>query len=341
MFGSELDCLPGEAHISVDTNVTPTISPTRRVPEALKKPLKTELKRMVEQKVIAPVDQPTPWVSNVLVTTKKTGELRVCIDPRPLNKALKREHYQLPVLDDILPELTTAKVFSSIDLKSGNWHVILDEESSMLITFSTPSGRYRWLRLPFGISVSSEIFQKKLLQAIGDLQGVMCIADDIVLYVGIRINKDKLKLRKEEISFHGHLVTKMGLKLDPAKVEALQQMPPLTDMQGVQRLAGFVNYLARFLPRLSDVMRPIQQLTKKDVPWNWTTPQEEAFREVKRLISAAPVLRYHDANKELTIRSWSCIATSGETCRFCESSPIRNRNAICTNREDASDRACG
>ena len=119
----------------------------------------------------------------------------------------------------------------------------------------------------------------------------MCIADDMVLYavgnnhdeamrdhdeklrvllqrcrdVGIRINKDKLKLRKEEISFHGHLVTNMGLKLDPTKVEALQQMPPPTDVQGVQRLAGFVNYLARFLPRLSDVMRPIQQLTKKDV----------------------------------------------------------------------------
>ena len=63
-----------------------------------------------------------------------------------------------------------------------------------------------------------------------------------------------------------------------------------------------LNYLARFLPRLSDVMRPIQQLTKKDVLWNWSTPQEEAFHEVKRLISAAPVLRYYDVNKELTIQ---------------------------------------
>ena len=80
--------------------------------------MKSELHRIVEQKMFAPVDQPTTWVNKVLVTTKKTGELGVCVDPRPLNKALKREFYQLPVLEEILPELTTAEVFSSIDLKS-------------------------------------------------------------------------------------------------------------------------------------------------------------------------------------------------------------------------------
>ena len=116
--------------------------------------------------VIAQVEEPTDWVSNIVVARKKNGDLRICIDPHALNKALKRGIYQLPALDDILTELSKARVFSTIYLKSGYWHVSLDEASSLLTTFSTPYGRYRWLRMPVGCNVSSEIFQKKLQQAI-------------------------------------------------------------------------------------------------------------------------------------------------------------------------------
>ena len=95
---------------------------------------------------------------------KKSGALRVCIDPKPLNEALKRERYQIPVIDDLLPDLSEARVFSKVDLASAFWHLELDEESSKLTTFSTPYGRCRWLRLPFGLNVSNEIFQKRLNQ---------------------------------------------------------------------------------------------------------------------------------------------------------------------------------
>ena len=116
------------------------------------------------------------------IAIKKNGSLRICIDPRTHNLALKREHYQLPVLDDILSDLAKAKVFSKVDLSHGYWHCTLEEESSLLTTFSTPFGRYRWTRLPFGPSVSLEIFQKRLLQALEGLVGVACIADDILIY---------------------------------------------------------------------------------------------------------------------------------------------------------------
>lgn len=132
--------------------------------------------------VLAQVEEPTPWVSSLAVATKKSGALRICIDPKHLNAALKREAYQLPILDDMLPELAQAKVFSTVDLKAGYWHCILDEESSLLTTFSTPYGRYRWLRLPFGLSVSSEIFQKRVNQALEGLEGILDITDDILVY---------------------------------------------------------------------------------------------------------------------------------------------------------------
>ena len=109
-----------------------------------------------------------------MVAVKKSGELRVCIDPKPLNDALKREHYQIPVIDDLLPDFTDARVFTKADLASAFWHLELDHESSMLTTFATPHRRYRWLRLPFGLSVSSEIFQKRLHQELDGLPGVKC-----------------------------------------------------------------------------------------------------------------------------------------------------------------------
>ena len=113
------------------------VAPPRRVPTSLKEKLRKELDRLQQLEVIAPIDEPTPWVSSLAVAVKKSGALRICIDPRPLNTALKRERYQLPVLEDILPELSKAKVFSTVDLKSGYWHCVLAPESSVLTTFAT------------------------------------------------------------------------------------------------------------------------------------------------------------------------------------------------------------
>jgi hypothetical protein len=105
VFSKELGTLPGTVHLQVDENAEPTITPARRVPTALKEKYKEELDRLEKLGVLATVDEPTPWVSSVVIATKKSGALRICIDPRPLNKALKRETYHLPVLDDLMPDL--------------------------------------------------------------------------------------------------------------------------------------------------------------------------------------------------------------------------------------------
>ena len=328
VFNDDVGHFPGKAHLEVDATVKPVITPARKIPFALRPRLKDELDQLTEKGVIAPVNEPTEWVSALALATKKSGELRICIDPRPLNKALRREHYKLPTLDDVLPELSKARIITTVDLKSGYWHVELDEESSKLTTFATPHGRFRWLRLPFGTNVSAEIFAKRLHDCVHDLPGLICVADDIMVYgvgstdeeamidhdvklekllqrcldIGIRLNASKMKLRQRSVTFLGHIITKDGLMADPAKIEAIRDMPCPTDVAGVQRLNGFVNYLAKFLPGLSDVMEPIRQLTKTDVPWNWSKTQEDAFEAMKRLVSEAPVLRFYDPDKELSIQ---------------------------------------
>ena len=129
-------------HLEVDQNITPVVAPPRRVPASLKGQLKQELDRLQEIGVITPVDEPTQWVSGLAVAVKKTGALRICLDPRPLNTALRRERYQLPVLEDILPELSEARIFSTVDLKSGYWHCVLARECGALATFATPYGSH-------------------------------------------------------------------------------------------------------------------------------------------------------------------------------------------------------
>ena len=115
------------------------IQPSRRVPFAVK--LKAELQRLTDLNVLEPVDEPTDWVSNMVVATKPSGDLRICLDPKQLNKALKRERHPIPVIEDVLPNLSKAKVFTKIDVRNGYWHAALDEESSRLTTFDTPFGR--------------------------------------------------------------------------------------------------------------------------------------------------------------------------------------------------------
>ena len=234
----------------------------------------------------------------------------------------------MPILDEILPDLSLAKVFTTVDLRSGFWHCVLDDESSMLTTFNTPYGRCRWLRLPFGLSVSPEAFQKRVIQTLEGLEGVLNIADDILIYGvgdsseqanadhdrkleallqrcrerGIALNRDKHKLRLKRVKFMGHILTDHGLKPDPDKIKAVLEMPTPQNVEDAQRLNGFVTYLSKFLPKLADVMEPIRRLTRRDAVWNWSEEQESALRNVKSLATDAPILRYYDPTCQLEVQ---------------------------------------
>ncbi len=173
--------MPGKVHLEIKEDAKPVIMPPRHVPMAIKPKLKDELTRLEKLGVIKKVNNPTDWVSSMVTVVKPNGKLRVCIDPLHLNKALKHSHYPLPVIEDILPDLSQVKVFSKADCREGFLQCELDEESSYLTTFQSPWGRYRWTRLPFGITPAPEIFKQKLDQCLENLKGIHKIADDILI----------------------------------------------------------------------------------------------------------------------------------------------------------------
>ena len=118
VFDKSIGMLPGKVHLQVDPDSKPVVLPARKIPVSVRVKFKEELKRLESIKIFASVDQPTKWVSQIVVAVKKSGELHVCIDPKSLNAALKREHHQIPVVDDLLPDLTDARVFTKVDLAS-------------------------------------------------------------------------------------------------------------------------------------------------------------------------------------------------------------------------------
>lgn len=155
VFSEKVGQLEGKYRIKVDSTVNPVQHAPRRVPVALRDRLKSELDKMVEQEIIHPVTTPTSWVSSLVVVAKPNGKLRLCLDPKDLNKAIQREHYPLPNIEDVATRLHGAKVFTKLDVRNGFWHVCLDEESSFLTTFNTPFGRHA-LWHPLGAGRFSE-----------------------------------------------------------------------------------------------------------------------------------------------------------------------------------------
>lgn len=328
--------MEGEVTLEVDTTVPPVIQQPRRVPIALRDKLQAELDKLQQDGIITREYNHTEWVSNILLVrrgSEGSNALRICLDPIPLNKALKRPNLQFVTLDEILPELGQAKVFSTVDAKKGFWHVVLDENSSKLTSFWTPFGRYRWLRLPFGITSAPEIFQTKLQEIIHGLKGVECLADDLLIYGrgetfeealvdhnrnleklllrlqqhNVKLNKAKLKLCETSVKFYGHILTTQGLKPDESKVSSIVHYPTPSNRAELHRFVGMITYLSRFIPNLSANCVSLRQLISEKVPWEWTSLQNEEFLKLKSLVADIKTLRYYDVRQPLVIE---CDASS-------------------------------
>ena len=276
------------------------------------------LNEMSDKDIIEPLTKPTEWISSMVVVTKKSGQLRLCLDPKDLNDAIQREHYPLPVIEDVATRLAGAIVFTVLDVQQGFGHVELDDESSFLTTFNTPFGRYRFKRLPFGLSSSPEVFQRRMHEVIEGLHGCEVIADDFLVVgygenmeMGIQdhdrnlrafldrcdqrnlhLNVDKIQLRVTEVPFIRHTATANGLKPGPGKIEAIVNMPAPVDAAGVRILLGMIQYLEKFMPNLSQLTSPLRKLTHTDVEWSWGEEQDKAFERIKQVAASAPLLKY-------------------------------------------------
>ncbi|KAK7088654.1 hypothetical protein V1264_022553 [Littorina saxatilis] len=312
----------GELHITLKEGAQAVVQPPRKYPIQLLDEIKSELKKMENIGVITPVTEPTDWVNALAFSRKASGGLRVCLDPRALNQCIKRTHHKTPTIKEITNRLSGSKVFSKLDAKHGYWAIKLDEESSMLTTFNSSVGRFRFNRLPFGLNVSQDAFQQAMDRILSQCPGTIGITDDVIVHgkdeedhdrnlhhlmdvarkCGLVFNSDKCHIKTSQIKFFGMIYDLEGVHPDPDKCSEIQALPAPKSVTDVQRFLGIVQFMSPFIPKLSDKTAPLRALTKKGVSFEWNSSLQKVFDDLKASICKDTALSFFDVSKKTTIQ---------------------------------------
>ncbi|CAB4042017.1 Hypothetical predicted protein, partial [Paramuricea clavata] len=318
--------------LHIDPDVSPKQQPHRRIPFHVRSDVEKELKRLEELDIIEKVDGPTPWISPIVVVPKKSGEVRICIDMREANQAVKREKHLMPTIDDLVADLNGAAVFTTLDLSSGYHQLELAEESRHITTFSTHLGLRRYKRLLFGINAASEIFQNTIEELLTGLPGCKNISDDIIVFGkdqathdanlrqvlerlkshNLRLNKEKCHFSKSEVMFYGHIFSAEGLRPDHKKVEAIQNATPPRSSSEVKSLLGMAQYLSRYIPGYADITAPLRALTKDDATWKWEEIEQAALDNLKKAFTD----NQSKTTKLSAMPAASCLMSKLDTLRL-------------------------
>ena len=274
-----------KVHLHIDENIPPIAQRYCRVPFHVRKDIEELIAKDEKLGVIEKADGPAPWVSLIVVVPKKgQNKIRICIDMRAANKAIKRKRHPTPTLNELKTILSGANVFSKLDLNQGYNQLELAEESRYITTFATHLGLYRYKRLFFGVNSASEIFQEEISQALIGIKGAINISDDILCFgsdqqdhnqnlhtifrplreKGLTLNGSKCENNKRSLEFLGHTFGNEGISPSDLKIKAILGLPDPKNVSEVRSLLGMTNFCrAEFIPNYATLTHELRQLTKK------------------------------------------------------------------------------
>lgn len=287
------------------------------------KELKVQLDELLEKGYIRPSS--SPWGAPVLFVKKKDGSLRLCIDYRELNSVTIKNKYPLPRIDDLFDQLKGAGIFSKIDLRSGYHQLRIEENDIARTVFRTRYGHYEFTVMPFGLTNAPEVFMDLMHRTFRMFldKFVVVFIDDFLVYsknseaheehlrqVLSKLREHQLyaKLSKcefwlEEVAFLGHVISKEGVSVDPAKMRAITEWPTPKSVSDIRSFLGLAGYYRRFVMDFSTISRPMTNLMKKECKFIWSSECEEAFQNLKNRLTSAPVLALPDEGQQYEVYS--------------------------------------
>ena len=313
----------GDYHLRLKPDAKPVQHAPRQVPEKKKAAYKAELERLTHEGIIKKEDGHTPWINSIVPAVKPDGSIRLCLDPKDLNRSLERNAYYMKTIEELSAELRGCNVFTAMDAKQGYWHVPLDKYSSLLTTFNTPWGKYRFTRLPFRLKVSGDVSQERLDNVLCAVPNVTNIVDDCLvkatnetehdtnlltlLHVaranGIKFNSKKLQFKQKRVKFFGQNISADGIGINETTVEAIETMKAPKDKATLQSFLGLVNYMKKFSQNLSQFSHPLRELVKQHTIFQWESHHDDAFKAVKDELSRTPTLQFFDPSKNHIIQT--------------------------------------
>lgn len=309
--------------IHLDKNAVPCIHNSYRVPFSLQPKLQKLLNELEDQGIVSKVTYPTSWVNRLVIVEKPDGKLRICLDPRSLNKYILREHFIIPTADEIISRLSNKKYFSVVDMRNGFWQILLNEESSDLCTFQTPFGRYKFNVLPFGIKSAPEIFQRKNMELFGNIKDVNVYFDDLIISgetendhdiafkkvmekaieTGAKFNDQKIQYKVSSVNFMGLVISKEGVNPNLKHVRAMRDYIEPENKDHLLRFLGLTKFLCKFIPNLSQRTANLRNLTHDKVDWGWEPKHEAEFKGIRNVLSSQPLLKIFDPNLPALIQT--------------------------------------
>eukprot|EP00253_Pinus_taeda_P003068 PITA_03068 len=281
---------------------------------------------MYEAGTIAPI-RFSKWISNLVPTRKKTGEIRLCVDLRNLNKLSLKDHYPLPKMDHILQRVVGASRISLLDGLSGFNQILVHPNDQDKTTFTTPWGTFKYVKMPFGLKNAGATFHRAM-----DITFAKEIHDFLVIYLddltafsksdqehlkhlrrvflicrkyGISLNPKKSLFGLEEGKLRGHIISKDGIRIDPDRIQAILQVPHPRNIKELQAFLGKINFLRRFIPNLAELIRLLNNMLKKDAKVKWTVEAKQAFEEIKVALTRTHVLTSPRFDRDFIIFSFA------------------------------------
>jgi hypothetical protein len=260
--------------------------------------IEKEINKMYDAKIIVPL-RFSKWVSNLVPTRKKIGEIKLCINFRNLNKVSLKDNYPLPKMDHILQKVVGASRISLLDGFSSYNQVLVYLDDQEKTTFTTPWGTFMYVKMPFGLINVGATFQREMDIAFMDEIGrfIVIYLDDVIVYsksdeehlqhlrrvsekcrkFGISLNPKKTLFGLEEGKLLGHIISKDGIKIDPSKIVAIQKLDHPRNIKELQSVIGKINFMRRFIPDLAELLRNITNMLEKDTKIKWNTEAKQSL----------------------------------------------------------------
>ncbi len=315
-----------EFQIKVPESQRPIVAHPYRSSYKERERLKEEIDKMLALGVIQ--ESHSPWSSPTVMVRKKDGEIRFCVDYRRLNEVTERDVYPIPRIDDTLAQLGQMQYFTCIDLRSAYWQAPIAESSKKYTAFVSEHGLFEFNAIPFGLTNAPAAFQRIMDVVLAGLKfkSVLCYLDDIIIYsptfedhlrdlrdVLLRLKQHELVLKlpkcqfaMSEIHYLGHIVTRQGLRVDPAKTQAMKEYPRPRTIRELRSFVGLASYYRRFIKGFATTAAPLTvQMGNRDprALAKWDAPEEEAFQAIRNSLVAAPVLAHPDWKKEFILNT--------------------------------------
>ena len=318
--------------MSIDTGDHPPIKQRPyKIPFSQRPQVDKALDDMLEAGIIQPSQ--SPWSSPLVIIPKKDGTKRMCVDYRKLNNITRKNSYPLPDIAEILSSFRNAKVFSTIDLKSGYWQMEMEEKDKDKTAMVVNNRLFSFNRLPFGLCGAPSAFQNAMNIVLKPFLGrfAYVFLDDIIVYsssleehlehlkkvfdklreANLRLKPSKCKFVVPQVEFLGHVISAKGITPNADKVQVIRGLKTPSTVREVRSFLGMASYYRKFIHHFSEIAGPLIHLTRKHARFKWSEECEKAFQELKARLCKAPVLAHPDLSKPYRLYTDASLTAIG------------------------------